>query len=56
MSRKLVYDYSSMTTHKGIPMVTARYFWTNQKEYTNKGVKEKAKHVARMSLANNREA
>jgi hypothetical protein len=50
MSRKLVYDYSTMTKTKGVPCIIARYFWTNTKEYVRQGKKEKAKRVARMSL------
>ena len=49
MSRKLIYDYATARIEKGIPTITARYFWTGQKDYTNKGVKEKAKNVARMA-------
>lgn len=50
MGKKLLYDYSSMTTHKGIPMITAREFIVGQKEYPRQSTKEKAKNVARNSL------
>jgi len=47
MSKKLLYDYSTRTMHKGIPMITARQFKTCQKEYLCHGCKERAKHVGR---------
>jgi hypothetical protein len=54
MAKKLLYDYSTMGTHKtkegrdtGIPIITARQFKTCQKEYLCHGCKEMAKYVGR---------
>ena len=51
MSNTLIYDYASRTTHKGIPMITARHWRSGQTKYDplHQGAKEKAKRVRRMS-------